>query len=1476
MQITPGVLKNHLANNQWLPLSSDSDSQRLADKIACWFDDHARALSPLDQIDLLRGFTYDQGFDFKNGSHADKLRWLIALVGRLVRRDSLVDTGWPPPIQFRVKSLLGGNEDRLGDYVLLYEAFVHLHFVAVASQFFWMTRDLEVADLPSSVAVGHKILVAALTDKKCMGGGVWLQRAGGISRAGHDLIKSSNGACVASLPELFDLLEPETLVLHQAFGTNPHQAEIVRASGPTFRLFKLLQQVRNTLVAHDEELGGHVDAAVVDGLLAIFGVVGQRLARYQQLGLALTNHAERQLVLKAQWNSAGDLRLPQNRAARDHFISIWGKPPESEAPFAAPDVPSIEGWSWEDSLLLFDRAAPRTRYLYLMPMGCRYENADGSGELLPGLLDSVIWRKIGGTRRTSLTIVQRKYRNKSELASDWHDTQSHQPVRPGPAHDNIRTLVEKIRAAYPLDFELPEEETEAVARVFDLGHGPHALRLAEATVPRAGEVERILGRARELAARDTVGCARLLLMGPSGIGKSVLMAQMYARVQPRALFFTMDHAPEPEFELAPASRGAAPSPAARSGDSVSSIQPPSPSLGGEGRERGLGVPVRMHWLAGAQRLAGKPAPTSMLDAEKVQRQIAALLEEASAAASEPIYLFVDAVNQTAAPESLLQGFRPFSRLPGNVVIIASTQDNAEVLARLTDNGRQPWESFPAEALVLEQTRSVFLWNWPSGSPPSPSDGLIGFVQSQSGGLPLLARFWGERFAALWQDNPTTAESRLRAELAQGGAALLPRNYFDDRLDKASRDFVPARLPEALLWCFSLISKPLGTDGLTRAIARVRGHFELPPISKANVDGAIARLSGLLVADHFGFDRLWRLAHPIIGAAYLDYFGTPDRIAEINETLLPFGAMPQVEAWNADQRIAWLERLFGRATEYSELETEQKRALVTGLLAQLESDSRLQGWRHRRGYLMAEHGWLLHQLKRSDEGFALAEQALAWGRERLPDPELSAALRADLQWDLGSAIRVMGIIEWSRGLRVPVVARFEEVLALCEGARSYTPGWTDDRERGLAVSHRNLALSLNIIGQRDEAIRHCESAIHILERLDLADARVRAELAGAYFDQGWVRDTLLVQREAALADYDRAIELCEGLDLGNPDYRDRLASAHHNRGITRDTLDQREAALADYDRAIELREGLDLGNPDYRNRLASAHHGRGNARDALGQWEAALADYDRAIELQPELISVQSQAALRWAAQRLKSLSHGSILEDEAALSVTFTYEERLAPPGFRPLCPGPWELLPPSQGESVVRDLCLVLKWLHEQSALNWIRGSRVGLRQLALSSHCGWSINELVVVAPDRAGAIAFLRGPDGIFPLGGEGAPFHCMNLLQKPDFSDNDKLLAYARIFCHGVRGEEGRFLWITHPDELPWSNGVDEETRKAIASKIQPPETVRSEDLEVLINVAYSNMLFHSRLHVTRKGYIEMLEDQPVASNLRLMGWSALLL
>lgn len=111
--------------------------------------------------------------------------------------------------------------------------------------------------------------------------------------------------------------------------------------------------------------------------------------------------------------------------------------------------------------------------------------------------------------------------------------------------------------------------------------------------------------------------------------------------------------------------------------------------------------------------------------------------------------------------------------------------------------------------------------------------------------------------------------------------------------------------------------------------------------------------------------------------------------------------------------------------------------------------------------------------------------------------------------------------------------------------------------------------------------------------------------------------------------------------------------------------------------------------------------------------------------------------------------------------------------------------------------------------------------------------------------------------------------MNVLQTPDFSNNDKIIAYARTFLHGIYSEDIRLLWVNHPDELPWSNNVDEETLETVVSVIQPPELIiRSKCFEVISTGIYGNGLYRFKLHITPEGNVNMVEDQLLADNLPL--------
>ena len=131
----------------------------------------------------------------------------------------------------------------------------------------------------------------------------------------------------------------------------------------------------------------------------------------------------------------------------------------------------------------------------------------------------------------------------------------------------------------------------------------------------------------------------------------------------------------------------------------------------------------------------------------------------------------------------------------------------------------------------------------------------------------------------------------------------------------------------------------------------------------------------------------------------------------------------------------------------------------------------------------------------------------------------------------------------------------------------------------------LAVSLQRLGKRDEAIEKWRAVAHVAEGSD-------NELAArAWFSVGYL---LKEENPQSCMAYDEAIRL-------NPN----IAEAYLNRGNTKARVNRHEEAIADYDEAIRL-------NPDYAN----AYNNRGNAKCELNRHEEAIADYDEAIRLNP--------------------------------------------------------------------------------------------------------------------------------------------------------------------------------------------------------------------------------------------------------------------
>lgn len=165
-------------------------------------------------------------------------------------------------------------------------------------------------------------------------------------------------------------------------------------------------------------------------------------------------------------------------------------------------------------------------------------------------------------------------------------------------------------------------------------------------------------------------------------------------------------------------------------------------------------------------------------------------------------------------------------------------------------------------------------------------------------------------------------------------------------------------------------------------------------------------------------------------------------------------------------------------------------------------------------------------------------------------------------------------------------------------------------------HCNLALVLNQLRQRDEALACLDRAIaleadsatpHYLKAqiyLDLgrpeealASCEAAVEKDPAFLQAHFQRGILLHQSallDAAIASYDQVIRI----DPGHFD-------AHANRALALFSLGQFAGALSGYDAALAIR-------PDQ----AVLHLHRGNVLRELNRLDAALASYDRAIELAP--------------------------------------------------------------------------------------------------------------------------------------------------------------------------------------------------------------------------------------------------------------------
>lgn len=132
----------------------------------------------------------------------------------------------------------------------------------------------------------------------------------------------------------------------------------------------------------------------------------------------------------------------------------------------------------------------------------------------------------------------------------------------------------------------------------------------------------------------------------------------------------------------------------------------------------------------------------------------------------------------------------------------------------------------------------------------------------------------------------------------------------------------------------------------------------------------------------------------------------------------------------------------------------------------------------------------------------------------------------------------------------------------------------------------------------------------------------------------------------------------------------------------------------------------------------------------------------------------------------------------------------------------------------------------------------------------------------------VFYLTNKGELTRLDGTSPPIHQTNA-EAPIHLNEDNILDYLRFFCFFVRGEEGPFLVSETMDDPAMPADMDDSTRKAIEGVLRPAtyEGKNNEGYYLCDAIVfYANALFLANFAVQPSGMIEMLEDDPLVTEL----------
>ena len=196
----------------------------------------------------------------------------------------------------------------------------------------------------------------------------------------------------------------------------------------------------------------------------------------------------------------------------------------------------------------------------------------------------------------------------------------------------------------------------------------------------------------------------------------------------------------------------------------------------------------------------------------------------------------------------------------------------------------------------------------------------------------------------------------------------------------------------------------------------------------------------------------------------------------------------------------------------------------------------------------------------------------------------------------------------------------------------------------------------------------------------------------------------------------------------------------------------------------------------------------------------------------------------------------------------------------RPMMPGEWREVPLPMVKTLLRQC--------RMGGGEPLPDPITRMRALRVPFYRGWfAIEAQSRHSTEADGVVRILLGMQGHIPLDGTSPPIHDHNIRHLAIADDPLLVDDYLRFFTYAVRGDRGPFRIVERVEDFEPFEEIDPATIERLTETLTPLVRMDDDDGCQIREacVVYDGHLFKARFRIQPSGMIEMLDDDPLMSD-----------